>query len=536
MKKLWITLTAVALSACNEMEELNSCSDYVVTGYNETDVDSRTAFGTPKASTIPFLWSAGDYIWLGATKSEAISSECQIAQFKFKDSPATVGVGHVFYNLTAENMNAYVLSTQTADGNLGNDGDFSYATLDEYGAFCLKHKTSYLWFDTTTKDAGMPKLTSITVDTNGLNIAGKQTYDFQNDKWGASITEGSSTITLNFAGGHTLVAENSGVMAAMVCLPAKISGKTLTITYTFNDGSTFTETKNPTKDLVSGATSRIKTQIEKKNLVKEPSYELRVLTFEDKDAKFEEYSFIGGDGEEYHITTWSELIPEYQWYNGSPLIYCMSSDAEYEWYDENNTELYHKFPQNYGIYNFAGGGAAVSSHTVGLDDMEEYTIYDYQVSVTCGGGNNGSSNFCVAYNVSEVDLEAAGLTKTTLEFADGEARVIDHMYVTIAAPTHYCIKYGNSFSEAFDDDDFLRLVATGIKEDGSETEPVEILLAEGSDDIIADWTKWDLSGLGKVVAVKFNMEEAQFDTYGEASYYRTPLYFAFDDIAVRFEK
>jgi hypothetical protein len=357
MKKLWITLTAVALSACNEMEELNSCSDYVVTGYHETDVDSRTAFGNPKASTIPFLWSAGDYIWLGATKSEAISSECQIAQFKFQDSPATVGTGHVFYNLTAEHKNAHVLSTQTADGNLGNDGDFGYATLDEYGAFCLKHKTSYLWFDTTTKDAGMPKLTSITVDANGVNIAGKQTYDFQNDKWGASITEGSSTITLNFAGGHALVAENSGVMAAMVCLPAKVSGKTLTVTYNFADGSKFTETKNPTKDLVSGATSRIKTQIEKKNLVKEPSYELRVLTFEDKDAKFSPYEldYVGAN-----ITTWSDLIDEPQ-YSG-PLTYGNDGmDAMYYWYDEGNTELYHLFPDNYA-YCYWGGGHAISNY------------------------------------------------------------------------------------------------------------------------------------------------------------------------------
>ena len=225
----------------------------------------------------------------------------------------------------------------------------------------------------------------------------------------------------------------------------------------------------------------------------ELSYELRVLTFEDEDAKFEDYSFTGGDGEEYNITTWSELIPEYQWYNGSPLIYYMSSDAEYEWYDEKNTELYHKFPQNYGIYNFAGGGAVVSSHTVELGKLEKYTIYDYQVSVTCGGGNNGSSNFCVAYNVSEVDLETAGLTKTTLGFGDGIARVIDHMFVTIAAPTHYCIKYGNDFSNAFDNDDFLKLVATGIREDDSETEPIEILLAEGSDYIITNWTKWDLN-------------------------------------------
>ena len=40
------------------------------------------------------------------------------------------------------------------------------------------------------------------------------------------------------------------------------------------------------------------------------------------------------------------------------------------------------------------------------------------------------------------------------------------------------IKYGNDFSNAFGNDDFLKLVATGIREDDSETEPIEILLAE----------------------------------------------------------
>ena len=270
-----MAFAVVALTtACNEMEVLESSSNFMVTGYNETNGDSRTAFDTPNESHIPFLWSEGDYIWLGDTKSKAISSDCEIAKFTFEDSPAVVGVGHVFYNMTSDNKIAWVLSNQTADGNLGNDGDFGYATLDEFGSFCLKHKTSYLWFDTTTEDENMPELVSITLDADGVNIAGKQTYDYQNNVWNTTVTEGSSTITLNFAEGHTLVSENSGVMAAMVCLPAAVSGKTLTVTYTFVDGSTFTETKTPSNNFESGATLRIKTSIAKDDLVKEPSYEL----------------------------------------------------------------------------------------------------------------------------------------------------------------------------------------------------------------------------------------------------------------------
>ena len=173
----------------------------------------------------------------------------------------------------------------------------------------------------------------------------------------------------------------------------------------------------------------------------------------------------------------------------------------------------------------------VSSHTVPFKDLTQGNIYDYQVSVTTEGGHNGSENFCVAYNASEVDYDASGLFKNTLYFSDGVARVLDHMYVTIAAPTHYCITYGNGYSKAFKDGDFLKLVATGIKEDDTKTTPVEIMLAEGADMKLTDWTKWDLSALGEVVAVEFHMEEAQI-SYD--AWYCTPFYFAFDDVAVRF--
>ncbi len=314
---------------------------------------------------------------------------------------------------------------------------------------------------------------------------------------------------------------------------------------TFNDGSKV-EVLNG-KDGVSGEKGdSFFTSVEEKGdivvitladgrVIELPKVTYRVLTFEDDDVKFGEYMFYNGYGDEEYIETWSQLIPENQWYNGSPLIYNMGEDAEYEWMDKGNTELCHKLPLNYGMRNFAGGGMVVSSHTVPLEDLQEYTIYDYQLSVTTGSGHNGSSNFCVAYNCSEVDYDAAGLEKNTLSFGDGVARVIDHMYVTIAAPTHYCITYGNGFSSAYGEDDFLKLVATGIKADGTKTDPVEILLAEGADMKLTDWTRWDLSSLGKIKAVEFHMEEAQFDTWGNASYWRTPMYFAFDDVAVRFE-
>ena len=562
MKKLFIALTVVALAtSCDNMDDVTLSSEYVVKGYHETDEESRTAFGTPNSSTIPFLWSSGDYIWLGETKSDAITSDCPIAQFTFSNgSPAFVGTGHVFYNLTGESNKANVLNTQTADDNLGNDGDFGYATLDAFGSFCLKHKTSYIWFNTTTEDADMPKLTSIKLDAAGVNIAGKQTYDFNNDSWSSTVTEGSSTITLNFAEGHTLVAENDGVMAAMVCLPAAISGKTLTVTYTFNDGSTFTETKNPTKDLAVGATTRITTKIDKNQLIKEPSYELRVLTFEDKDAKFNPYTLDYADVE---ITTWSDLIDDPQY--GGPLTYGDFQNTMYNWYDEDNTELTHTFPYNYS-YCFWGGGHAISNYwgkgwsdedrdihiakyygedyvteNAGNDQMLGWFNLQFMIPVEAHSGDN----FAVHYGYKDDNSFIENLPE--ISFGDGEARVIDHMYV---CNTNYTLNQlyngvkseaGNSFGgnwEGLTEDAWLKIVAQGFDdvEADAYAEPiseVEFYLVEGKN-VVTEWQKWDLSELGAVKKVRFNFLYS--DEMGGKYGFTIPGYFAYDDVAVRFEK
>ena len=194
-------------------------------------------------------------------KSSAIAEECTLAQFEFRGGTAIVGTGHIFYNMTGQAKSAKVLSSQSADGNLGNDGDFGYATLDEYNSFYLEHKTAYVWFDTKSNDANMPKLRSITLATEGVEIAGDRIYNFANGDWDNTITSGSSTITLNFEGGKQLQSANEGVMAAMVVLPAEVGGTKLTVTYTFEDESTFTEVKTPSKNFESGATQRISTTI-----------------------------------------------------------------------------------------------------------------------------------------------------------------------------------------------------------------------------------------------------------------------------------
>lgn len=545
MKKLLFALVAVALmTACTENDEMNSSVDYVVTGYNETDTNTRTAFDTPKKSTIPFMWSSRDYIWLGETKSDAINSDCQIAQFSFSSgSPAIVGTGHVFYNMTSSSNNAYVLANQTADGNLGNDGDFGYATLDAFGSFCLKHKTSYLWFNTTTNDQDMPKLTSITLDADDVNIAGKQTYNFQNDTWTEGVTEGSSIITLTFDEGYTLQSSNSGVMAAMVCLPAAISGKTLTITYTFDDGSTYSETKSPSKNLETGATMRVSTTIEKSKLAKEPSYELRVLTFEDGTEKFDPYectfSYAMNSTEEYKwIENWSDYIPrDGQYGNGHNA---------YGWYDEGNTELAFVKPEIESWWGISGH-AGISDYVGTDEDIADFAddnmlfMIDLQ-AYNVKGGANGSKNFCSQYGYLDPEEYATQYSPSGvlpgIQFMDEEPRVIDHMYVTNTTYAYGIITRGEcdfGGSYEYTDESTFRIIAYGY-DSFEDTEPTttEFYLLNTGKRIVTDWTKWDLSVLGKVVRVEFNLV-ACYEGYGDYGLV-IPAYFAYDDVAVRFEK
>ena len=99
MKKSLLFLVATTLFAACQRESWIDTT-LVVTG--GCDAESRTAFGTPSSSEIPYRWSAGDYIWLGNNKSSAIAEECTLAQFEFRGGTAIIGTGHIFYNMTGQ--------------------------------------------------------------------------------------------------------------------------------------------------------------------------------------------------------------------------------------------------------------------------------------------------------------------------------------------------------------------------------------------------------------------------------------------------
>ena len=290
--------------------------------------------------------------------------------------------------------------------------------------------------------------------------------------------------------------------------------------------------------------------------------DIRTLTFEDQDAKFESYYLdYADDWSGREICTWSDLIDDMQY--GGPLTYADYMSAMYTWWDEGNTELCHMFPDNYA-YCFWGGGHAISNYWgEGYSDEDrdrhiaKYYGEDY---VTENAGNDqmlgwfnlqmmipvkahSGDNFCIHYGYKDNYSYIENLPEWT--FADGEARVIDHMWVT---NTNYTLNQlvngvkseeGNTFGgswEGLTDDAWLKLIAQGFDDVDADAyaEPiseVEFYLVQGMN-VVTDWQKWDLSGLGKVAKVRFNF--AYSDEMGGRYGFTIPGYFAYDDVAVRF--
>ena len=158
---------------------------------------------------------------------------------------------------------------------------------------------------------------------------------------------------------------------------------------------------------------------------------------------------------------------------------------------------------------------------------------------------HSGKNFVVHYGYKDFFTYIDNLPE--LSFPDGKARVIDHMYVT---NTNYTLNQlyngvkseeGNNFGgdwSGLTEDAWLKIVASGYDSEDADpatdepTSEVEFYLVKGFN-VVEDWQKWDLSGLGPVVKVRFNFlySEEMGGRYG----FTIPGYFAYDDVAVRFD-
>ena len=93
-----------------------------------------------------------------------------------------------------------------------------------------------------------------------------------------------------------------------------------------------------------------------------------------------------------------------------------------------------------------------------------------------------------------------------------------------------CIFNGNSLPEPVGPDGNVKIIAIGYDAAGKEiTNHLEFFIANAGGNI-QEWTYWDLSSLGKVSKIEFNMAGDSDNGYG----FSQPAYFCYDDVAVRF--
>ena len=249
----------------------------------------------------------------------------------------------------------------------------------------------------------------------------------------------------------------------------------------------------------------------------EPGYELRILTFEDEHAKFLPYE-LGYCGRS--ISSWSDLVDDAQ-YNG-PLLYNQQGGI-YSWADSDNTALAHSFATPYWA-----GGHAISNYVIAdyaTLPSGYFGWYELQLATPMGGAG-GSKNFAV-HNSSQMGSEIPAL-----EFADGVARVIDHMYVTNTCYMLNALICGDSFSAPASENSLLKIVATGFDTNGAIKGSVELVVCKGKK-AVDEWVKFELHSLGAVAKVEFSFAASDdlINEYG----IRVPTYFAYDNVAVRFE-
>ncbi|MCQ2333850.1 MAG: DUF4465 domain-containing protein, partial [Paludibacteraceae bacterium] len=260
------------------------------------------------------------------------------------------------------------------------------------------------------------------------------------------------------------------------------------------------------------------------------------------DAVSKTYYNEGNTPFDTHILTFEGMShkidnPQY----GGPQLYgsgmgFYTVEEAYNWTDSTQTGLSHTLPNNWGSYCYWGGGHAVSHYVSGQDSL--YGDYNSQLTVykegvlgiqATQGGHNESNNFAVHYGYTD-HSGYSGDVLPDIHFFDGKARIVDHMYITNTCYAINVYGNGNGLSTKISDDDWVKVLAIGYNDKEEITDTAEIYLCNGPKNIVHNWTKFDLSSLGRVVRIEFNVTGSSDNGYG----FSQPAYFAYDDVAVRF--
>lgn len=152
-----------------------------------------------------------------------------------------------------------------------------------------------------------------------------------------------------------------------------------------------------------------------------------------------------------------------------------------------------------------------------------FTSQDDQWKNVVGGGYDESKNYGVAYAAAFNGPCYA----TVLNYENGV--VVPGFYITNSSYAYSSMSNGDGFAKKFGLGDWFKLTITGFDAAGKETGKKEFYLADLREAekayIINDWRYVDLSGLGKVKKLGFELTSTDTGDWGM----NTPAYFCFDN-------
>lgn len=157
--------------------------------------------------------------------------------------------------------------------------------------------------------------------------------------------------------------------------------------------------------------------------------------------------------------------------------------------------------------------------------------YTNDFSAFTGTGGNGSANYSVNYGNSSIDF--------------GSEKVIGSIQLTNSTYAAISMRDGDSFGKQFgsingadgnpdgtNGEDWFRLLIVGRDAQSAVTDTVVFYLADfrfannAQDYIVNTWQTVDLTALGEVQFLEFELESTDIGTWG----INTPAYFALDNI------
>ena len=151
----------------------------------------------------------------------------------------------------------------------------------------------------------------------------------------------------------------------------------------------------------------------------------------------------------------------------------------------------------------------------------KFASLDDQWNNVMGGGYDGSSTYGVAF--------AAPFNGPCIVELLTKPAVVPGFYITNSSYAYDSMNNGDGFAKKFDKGDWFKVTITGYDAEDNVTGTRDYYLADLRDEatayILNDWRYVDLSKLGKVAKIQFDLYSSDNGAYGM----NTPGYFCFDN-------